>query len=51
MVPKPLYVGQRFDLFEDAKEFYQTYAKFQGLPLTPKTIGKLRKLMSTAEVR
>nr|XP_040249630.1 protein FAR1-RELATED SEQUENCE 5-like [Aegilops tauschii subsp. strangulata] len=27
MVPQPPYLGQRFDSFADAKEFYQTYAK------------------------
>nr|XP_040245751.1 protein FAR1-RELATED SEQUENCE 9-like [Aegilops tauschii subsp. strangulata] len=30
MVPQPPYLGQSFDSFADAKEFYQTYAKFHG---------------------
>ena len=30
MVPQPPYVGQRFDSFEDVKEFYQRYAMFHG---------------------
>ena len=48
MVPKPPYIGQRFESFEEAKEYYQTYAKLRS---TPSTIEKLRKLTSTAEVR
>ena len=51
VVPQPPYIGQRFESFEEAKEFYQTYASSMDLWSTPNTIGKLRKLTSTAEVR
>ena len=51
MVPQPPYLGQRFDSFEDAKEFYQTYAKFHGFAVNTEYHRKLRKLTSTAEVR
>nr|XP_045084202.1 protein FAR1-RELATED SEQUENCE 5-like [Aegilops tauschii subsp. strangulata]XP_045084203.1 protein FAR1-RELATED SEQUENCE 5-like [Aegilops tauschii subsp. strangulata] len=43
MVPKPPYVGQRFDLFEDAKEFYQTYAKFHGFAVNTEYHRKIKK--------
>ena len=43
MVPKPPYVGQRFDSFEDAKEFYQTYAKFHGFAVNTEYHRKIKK--------
>ncbi|KAM3207361.1 hypothetical protein ACQJBY_062533 [Aegilops geniculata] len=43
MVPQPPYLGQRFDSFEDAKEFYQTCAKFHGFAVNTKYDRKIKK--------
>ncbi|XP_073360695.1 protein FAR1-RELATED SEQUENCE 5-like [Aegilops tauschii subsp. strangulata] len=43
MVPQPPYLGQRFDSFEDAKEFYQTYAKFHGFAVNTAYHRKIKK--------
>ncbi|XP_037481559.1 uncharacterized protein LOC119359488 [Triticum dicoccoides] len=43
MVPQPPYVGQRFDLFEDAKEFYQRYAMFHGFAVNTEYHRKIKK--------
>ncbi|XP_020169579.2 protein FAR1-RELATED SEQUENCE 1-like [Aegilops tauschii subsp. strangulata] len=43
MVPKPPYVGQRFDSFEDAKEFYLTYAKFHGFAVNSEYHRKIKE--------
>ena len=51
MVPQPPYLGQRFDSFADAKEFYQTYAKFHGFAVNTEDHRKIKKLTSTTEVR
>ena len=51
MVPQPPYVGQRFDSFEDAKEFYKRYAMLHGFAVNTEYHRKIKKLTSTAEVR
>ncbi|KAM3312753.1 hypothetical protein ACQJBY_032520 [Aegilops geniculata] len=53
MVPQPPYVGQRFELFEDAKEFYQRYAMFHGFAVNTKYHRKIKKTneYSTGEMR
>ncbi|XP_073355577.1 protein FAR1-RELATED SEQUENCE 5-like [Aegilops tauschii subsp. strangulata] len=43
MVPQPPYLGQRFDSFADAKEFYQTYAKFHGFAVNTEYHRKIKK--------
>ncbi|XBI46127.1 hypothetical protein VPH35_110443 [Triticum aestivum] len=43
MVPQPPYVGQRFDSFVEAKEFYQTYAKFHGFAVNTEYHRKIKK--------
>nr|XP_040243773.1 protein FAR1-RELATED SEQUENCE 1-like [Aegilops tauschii subsp. strangulata] len=43
MVPQPPYLGQRFDSFEDAKKFYQTYAKFHGFAVNTEYHRKIKK--------
>ena len=43
MVPQPPYVGQRFESFEEAKEFYQTYAKFHGFAVNTEYHRKIKK--------
>ena len=43
MVPQPLYVGQRFESFAEAKEFYQTYAKFHGFAVNTEYHRKIKK--------
>ena len=43
MVPQPPYVGQRFDSFTEAKEFYQTYAKFHGFAVNTEYHRKIKK--------
>jgi len=43
MVPQPPYVGQRFDSFEDATEFYQRYAMFHGFAMNTKYHRKIKK--------
>ena len=43
MVPQPPYVGQRFDSFGEAKEFYQTYAKFHGFAVNTEYHRKIKK--------
>ncbi|XP_073360924.1 protein FAR1-RELATED SEQUENCE 5-like [Aegilops tauschii subsp. strangulata] len=43
MVPQPPYVGQRFESFAEAKEFYQTYAKFHGFAVNTEYHRKIKK--------
>ncbi|XP_045087492.1 protein FAR1-RELATED SEQUENCE 5-like [Aegilops tauschii subsp. strangulata] len=43
MVPQPPYVGQRFESFAEAKEFYQTYAKFRGFAVNTEYHRKIKK--------
>ncbi|XP_073357998.1 protein FAR1-RELATED SEQUENCE 5-like [Aegilops tauschii subsp. strangulata] len=43
MVPQPPYVGQRFESFAEAKEFYQTYAKFHGFVVNTEYHRKIKK--------
>ncbi|XP_040243933.2 protein FAR1-RELATED SEQUENCE 5-like [Aegilops tauschii subsp. strangulata] len=43
MVSQPPYLGQRFDSFADAKEFYQTYAKFHGFAVNTEYHRKIKK--------
>ncbi|XP_020172842.3 protein FAR1-RELATED SEQUENCE 5-like [Aegilops tauschii subsp. strangulata] len=43
MVPQPPYLGQRFDSFADAKEFYQTYAKFHGFAVNTEYHRKIKR--------
>ena len=43
MVPQPPYVGQRFESFEEAKEFYQTYVKFHGFAVNTEYHRKIKK--------
>ncbi|XP_020193940.1 protein FAR1-RELATED SEQUENCE 5-like [Aegilops tauschii subsp. strangulata] len=43
MVPQPPYVGQRFESFAEAKEFYQTYAKFHGFAVDTEYHRKIKK--------
>ncbi|XBI89364.1 hypothetical protein VPH35_027186 [Triticum aestivum] len=43
MVPQPPYVGQRFESFAEAKELYQTYAKFHGFAVNTKYHRKIKK--------
>ena len=43
VVPQPPYVGQRFESFEEAKEFYQTYAKFDGFAVNTEYHRKIKK--------
>nr|XP_040256586.2 protein FAR1-RELATED SEQUENCE 5-like [Aegilops tauschii subsp. strangulata] len=43
MVPQPPYLGQRFDSFADAKEFYLTYAKFHGFAVNTEYHRKIKK--------
>ena len=51
VVPQPPYVEQRFESFEEAKEFYQAYAKFHGFAVNTEYHRKIKKKTSTAEVR
>ena len=43
VVPQPPYVGQRFESFAEAKEFYQTYAKFHGFAVNTEYHRKIKK--------
>ncbi|XP_044430549.1 uncharacterized protein [Triticum aestivum] len=43
VVPQPPYVGQRFESFTEAKEFYQTYAKFHGFAVNTEYHRKIKK--------
>ena len=43
VVPQPPYIGQRFESFEEAKEYYQTYAKFHGFAVNTEYHRKIKK--------
>lgn len=43
MVAQPPYVGQRFESFAEAKEFYQTYAKSHGFAINTEYHRKIKK--------
>ena len=51
VVPQPPYIGQRFESFEEAKEYYQTYAKFHGFAVNTEYHRKIKKTNEYAEVR
>ena len=43
VVSQPPYIWQRFESFKEAKEFYQTYAKFHGFAVNTKYHRKIKK--------
>ena len=43
VVPQPPYMGQRFESFEAAKKYYQTYAKFHGFAVNTEYRRKIKK--------